>query len=263
MADTTSSTADRRPGPITEAACCLASQFSNPLTSPRPLRRGHRKSTPPGRRWRMKRSAHRSDLRRRARLNGLVADKRLELRWAHVCPLVTDLENWMRSERAKFSSQRYRQGDGLHAEALERLHALPRRWANLSHEQRGRAGTALCRPRPPQQDLLRLRSRRRAGSGDLLAHRLRCQAQRHRSRSLRLRRRASPYQRSSRIEARRTLAVALAATRRRRSRCLNINYPRPSPDAYASALVTAKTNHSWRRLPASPLNQPITSTARN
>ena len=36
-------------------------------------------------------------------LNGLVADTRLELRRAHLAPLVADLENWMRSEHAKFS----------------------------------------------------------------------------------------------------------------------------------------------------------------
>jgi transposase len=36
-------------------------------------------------------------------INGLVADKRLELRRTYVAPLVAELENWMRAERAKFS----------------------------------------------------------------------------------------------------------------------------------------------------------------
>ena len=37
------------------------------------------------------------------------------------------LEQWMRSERGKaVSSQRYRQSDGLHAEAMEGVHLLPR-----------------------------------------------------------------------------------------------------------------------------------------
>ncbi len=36
-------------------------------------------------------------------LNGLAADKRLELRRTYVAPLVVELENWMRTERAKFS----------------------------------------------------------------------------------------------------------------------------------------------------------------
>ena len=36
-------------------------------------------------------------------INGLVADKRLELRRAHVAPLVAELEAWMRAERARLS----------------------------------------------------------------------------------------------------------------------------------------------------------------
>jgi len=36
-------------------------------------------------------------------LNGLVADKRLDLRRTYVAPLVADLETWMRIARAKFS----------------------------------------------------------------------------------------------------------------------------------------------------------------
>src|SRR5690242_16745167 len=36
-------------------------------------------------------------------LNGLPADRRLELRTLHVAPLVTALEGWMRTERARFS----------------------------------------------------------------------------------------------------------------------------------------------------------------
>ena len=36
-------------------------------------------------------------------LNGLAADKRLDLRRTYVAPLVADLESWMRIERAKFS----------------------------------------------------------------------------------------------------------------------------------------------------------------
>src|SRR4051794_15754067 len=36
-------------------------------------------------------------------LNGLPADRRLELRTLHVAPLVTALEGWMRTERARLS----------------------------------------------------------------------------------------------------------------------------------------------------------------
>jgi transposase len=98
--------ADRRPGPITEAACwshgrrkffVLAditktaearSQKKHAVWSPLALE-----------------AVRRIDLifdAERA-LNGLVADKRLDLRRTYVAPLVTDLENWMRTERAKFS----------------------------------------------------------------------------------------------------------------------------------------------------------------
>ncbi len=36
-------------------------------------------------------------------INGLAADKRLELRRVHVAPLVAELEGWMRAERARLS----------------------------------------------------------------------------------------------------------------------------------------------------------------
>jgi hypothetical protein len=36
-------------------------------------------------------------------LNGLTAEKRLDLRRTHVAPLLADLETWMRTERAKVS----------------------------------------------------------------------------------------------------------------------------------------------------------------
>ena len=36
-------------------------------------------------------------------INGLAADKRLELRQAHIAPLVAELEGWMRTQRARLS----------------------------------------------------------------------------------------------------------------------------------------------------------------
>jgi transposase len=98
--------ADRRPGPITEAACwshgrrkffVLAditktakarSQKKYAVWSPLALE-----------------AVRRIDLifdAERA-LNGLTAEKRLDLRRTHVAPLLADLETWMRTERAKFS----------------------------------------------------------------------------------------------------------------------------------------------------------------
>jgi hypothetical protein len=67
-------------------------------------------------------------------LNGLPADRRLELRTLHVAPLVTALEGWMRNgarrmdaDRAgpALAAQSCRQGDRLHADPLARLHPVP------------------------------------------------------------------------------------------------------------------------------------------
>ena len=52
-------------------------------------------------------------------LNGLVAEKRLELRRAHVAPLVADLEAWMRAERAKLSR---------HNDAAKAMDYMLKRW---------------------------------------------------------------------------------------------------------------------------------------
>ncbi len=63
-----------------------------------------RRRMPPGRHWRMRQCAGSIltfDAERA--LNGLGADIRLALRRTHVAPLVTEFENWMRLERAKFS----------------------------------------------------------------------------------------------------------------------------------------------------------------
>ena len=98
--------ADRRPGPITEAACWSHGRrkfFELADITKAAEARSQKKHAA----WSplAHEAVRRIDLIFAAEraLNGLVADKRLELRWAHVAPLVTDLENWMRSERAKFS----------------------------------------------------------------------------------------------------------------------------------------------------------------
>jgi transposase len=98
--------ADRRPGPITEAACWSHGRrkffelADITKTAEARSQKKHAAWSPLAHE-----AVRRIDLifdAERA-LNGLVADKRLELRRAHVAPLVADLENWMRSERAKFS----------------------------------------------------------------------------------------------------------------------------------------------------------------
>lgn len=98
--------ADRRRGPITEAACwsrgrrkfyvladitkTAAARLQKKQTAWSPL--AHEAV----RRINLIFDAERE-------LNGIVADKRLELHRSHVAPLVADLANWMRAERARLS----------------------------------------------------------------------------------------------------------------------------------------------------------------
>jgi transposase len=98
--------ADRRPGPITEAACWSHGRRKffvlADITKAAEARsqKKHASWSPLAHE-----AVRRIDLifdAERA-LNGLVADKRLDLRRTHVAPLVADLDNWMRTERAKFS----------------------------------------------------------------------------------------------------------------------------------------------------------------
>ena len=97
-------------------------------------------------------------------INGLDAGARLAVRQAEVAPLVAELETWMRRERGRpLAPCPGRQGDGLHAEALGRLHRLPRRRPRLPHQQRRRARPARHRPRQKGLALRRLRPRRREG----------------------------------------------------------------------------------------------------
>jgi transposase len=98
--------ADRRPGPITEAACWSHGRrkffvlADITKTAEARSQKKHASWSP---------LAHEAVRRidpifdAERTLNGLVADKRLELRRACVAPLVADLETWMRTERAKLS----------------------------------------------------------------------------------------------------------------------------------------------------------------
>jgi transposase len=98
--------ADRRPGPITEAACWSHGRrkffvlADITKTAEARSQKKHASWSPLAHE-----AVHRIDLifdAERA-LNGLVANKRLDLRRTHVVPLVADLETWMRTERAKLS----------------------------------------------------------------------------------------------------------------------------------------------------------------
>jgi transposase len=98
--------ADRRPGPITEAACWSHGRRKffvlADITKTAEARSQKKRAS-----WSplAHEAVRRIDLifdAERA-LNDLVADKRLELRRTYVAPLVADLESWMRTERAKLS----------------------------------------------------------------------------------------------------------------------------------------------------------------
>jgi hypothetical protein len=97
---------DRRPGPITEAACWSHSRrkfFVLADITKTATARSHRKhaSWSPLAYEAVCRIDRIFDAERA--LNGLTADTRLELRRNHVAPLVADLASWMQTERARLS----------------------------------------------------------------------------------------------------------------------------------------------------------------
>ena len=82
-------------------------------------------------------------------INGRPAEERLAYRRAHVAPLVGGIRG-LDAHRAPqaVAPCRGRQGDGLHAEALARLHPLPRGWEDLpinNAAERALRGVALGR----------------------------------------------------------------------------------------------------------------------
>ena len=95
-------------------------------------------------------------------INGASAAQRRAVRQELSAPLVAELEVWLREQRAKLSRGHDLEGDGLPAQALAGLHAVPRRRPHLSVEQRRRTRDARCRSRPAVVVIRRLRPRRTA-----------------------------------------------------------------------------------------------------
>ncbi len=98
--------ADRRPGPIIEAACWSHGRRKFFVLADI-IKTAEARSQEKNASWAplAHEAVRRIDLvfdAERA-LNGLAADKRLGLRRTHVAPLVADLETWMRAERARLS----------------------------------------------------------------------------------------------------------------------------------------------------------------
>lgn len=119
-------------------------------------------------------------------INGLVSDERLQRRQESRL-IATELEAWMRAERARLSRS------SPVAEPIDYMlkrwegFDLPRRWPDLPHQQRGRTRAAWFCSGQESLAICRLRSRCRSGRlhGDADQHR---QAQRHRSAGMACRR---------------------------------------------------------------------------
>ena len=174
-------------------------------------------------------------------INGLTPHERVRVRHERSRPLVIELETWLREQRARVSkNSETGKAIDYSLKRWDGAHPLPRRRPPLHVQQRRRARAACRRRRAQELDLRRLRRRRPSGSGHLHADRDR-QAQRHRPAGL-ARRRARPLARSSRQAHPRTAALELApAEHRRRSSRLTNNPPAktdptpwPSPDGYPS-----------------------------
>ena len=123
--------ADRKPGPIVEAACWVHAR--------RPLFQMADLAATARRRAQGKTLAVISPLALEAvrridalfeierSINGQSAERRRAVRQELSAPLVADLESWLRpAARQALARQRSRQGNGLHAQTLAGLHPLPR-----------------------------------------------------------------------------------------------------------------------------------------
>ena len=95
-------------------------------------------------------------------INGVAAAQRVAIRHERSVPFVRDLEDWMRTERARLSR---------HADVAKAMDYMLKRWAaftrflderpHLPDQQRRRTRTPWHRPRPQSMAVRRLRSRRR------------------------------------------------------------------------------------------------------
>jgi transposase len=119
--------ADRRPGPITEAACRSHSRrkfFVLADIAKTATARSHKKHAAwsPLAHEAVRRIDRIFDAERA--LNGLAAEKRLKLRRSHAAPLVADLADWMQAERARLSR---------HNDVAKAMDYMLKRWAAFTH----------------------------------------------------------------------------------------------------------------------------------
>ena len=206
--------ADRKPGPIVEAACWVHARrpFFVMADVAANARRKAQGKTPavisPLALEAVRRIDALFEIERS--INGQSAERRRAVRQELSAPLVADLERWLREQRRQaLARQRSRQGDGLHAQALAGVHPVPRRRPDLPLEQCRRTSAARHCPRQKIMAVRGFRPRRPARRGDVQPDRHR-QIERCRPASL-AGRRPGPDRRASRPQDRRTAAVELAA----------------------------------------------------
>jgi transposase len=114
--------ADRRPGPITEAACWAHGrrklfELADIAKAAQARSRGKHAEWSPMAVEAVKRIDRIFEAERT--LNGLPAAERLAQRKAHIAPMVTELEVWMRAERARLSR---------HADVARAMDYMLKRW---------------------------------------------------------------------------------------------------------------------------------------
>ena len=129
-------------------------------------------------------------------INGHTAEARQATRQALAAPLIADLHRWLGEQRDKLA----RGNDVARAidyllKALDGVHPVPRRWADLPEQQRRRTRAEGDRPRAQVVAVLRFGSWRAACRGDVQPDR-HGQDERRRSASL-ARRCAGPHRRPS------------------------------------------------------------------
>jgi hypothetical protein len=115
--------ADRKPGPITEAACWSHGrrkffELADIARAAAARSRKQQAAFSPLAHEAVRRIDLIFDAERE--FNGLTADKRLELRRTHVAPLVADLAGWMQTERAQLSR---------HNDIAKAMDYMLKRWA--------------------------------------------------------------------------------------------------------------------------------------
>ena len=197
--------ADRKPGPIREAACWVHArrQFFAMADIEENARRkaAGKKEIPLSpiaievvRRIDALFAIERS-------INGRSPEERLAVRRAESRPLVDDLIGLhARAGGEAVARARPREGHPVHAQALACLHAVPRRRARVHVEQCRRARAALRGPRAEVMAVLRIRPRRPARRSHVRPHR-HVQDERRRSAGV-ARRRPRAHRRPSRAPAR-------------------------------------------------------------